>query len=86
MPETGGDRRIAGYLILGIGVLTTLVGLSLVVYQFIFIITHPSPEFPGRDVQVGMDGIKAHTTYIGVIVLVVGAFFSIFGTRVLSRK
>ena len=86
MADTSTDRRIAGYLILGIGLLTTLVGLGLVVYQFQFIISHPAPNFPERGVDLGMQGIKAQTTYIGVIVLIVGAFLSTIGAGVLLRK
>jgi cell division protein FtsX len=85
MPNVSTDRKVVGYITLGLGTILILVGIGLIIYQFQFIVTHPMPTFPERGASIGPSGASAHTTYVGVIVLIIGAFLALIGAGLAAR-
>jgi len=74
------DRRLVGYVLLGLGALLIIVGLILTVWQFMITSQAPMPLFASRDIRVGPAGVSASTNYAGIILIAVGAGLCSFAT------
>lgn len=63
------------------GLLLLIVGLALIVIQFYFQLTAPEITMPSRSLNLEAGGAKANvsTTYIGLALVVVGAFLEAVG-------
>jgi uncharacterized membrane protein len=63
------------------GLFLMIVGVGLILVQFYFQISAPEIIFPQRGANLEAVGVKAGvaTTYVGLVLVVVGAFLEIVG-------
>jgi hypothetical protein len=80
------DRRIFGYTLLGLSALLIVVGIGLTVYQFVIIAGTPAPEFPGRELNLSPTGVSARTTYVGLILIAIGAVLALASSLAFRRR
>jgi len=63
------------------GLFLIIVGVGLIAVQFYFQVSAPEIAFPQRGANLEAAGVKASvsTTYVGLILVVVGAFLEMVG-------
>lgn len=63
------------------GLFLVIVGVGLIAVQFYFQVSAPDIAFPQRGANLEAAGVKASvsTTYVGLILVVVGAFLEMVG-------
>lgn len=71
------DRRIVGYVLLALGALLIVSGVGLTVYQVAIVSSAPAPEFATRGVRVGASSVSTQTTWVGVLLIALGAFLAL---------
>ena len=70
------------------GLFLMIVGVVLIAFQFYFQVTAPDVTFSERSMNLEGAGASANvtTTYVGLILVVAGAFLQMFGLIVGKNK
>jgi hypothetical protein len=78
MSEANATHRLSiGYVLVGLGALLIIVGTGLTVWQFWIIADQPAPEFPLRGIRATPTSLSMQTTYIGAILISIGALLAV---------